>query len=76
MCALPDLNSDDGENGMEIDESGGEEAPANGAKKAKAKKDPNAPKKSMSSYMLWANASRDKVKVRCTVPCCPLIYIF
>tara|TARA_B100000524_G_C23498915_1_gene316208 strand:+ start:59 stop:334 length:276 start_codon:yes stop_codon:yes gene_type:complete len=31
-------------------------------KQKRAKKDPNAPKRPMSSYMIWMNASRGRIK--------------
>ena len=30
--------------------------------KKRAKKDPNAPKKALSAYMLWLNDTRDEIK--------------
>jgi hypothetical protein len=33
-------------------------------KAAKAKKDPNAPKKPMTSFMLYSNALRPKIKAK------------
>ncbi len=33
------------------------------AKRPKAKKDPNAPKRPLTAYMLWLNANRDQIKV-------------
>lgn len=30
--------------------------------KKRVKKDPNAPKKALSAYMLWLNATRDEIK--------------
>ncbi|KAF2500020.1 hypothetical protein BU16DRAFT_522875 [Lophium mytilinum] len=35
---------------------------AEGGKKKKAKKDPNAPKRGLSAYMFFANEQRDKVR--------------
>ena len=39
------------------------DAPKKKGKKKKAMKDPNAPKRNMSSYFLYSNATRDDVKV-------------
>ncbi len=45
------------------DEEGESGKPKAGAKRAKKEKDPNAPKRPMTAFMLWLGANRERIKV-------------